>query len=154
MILSTGCSLLKEKEPDPTLDFMKRPLTPNETNELAGEVGGNWLYGQGFGEAVTAVGGVVLFPPYAIYLLGNGIISLSGYEPLYVTNLLPEEPRDGYNQFYDTVTSGPGRLSAGIAGEEYRNQEIIKERYKKILAKNDEKAGNQEAKMSMKYDKH
>ncbi len=127
---------------------MKRPLTPEESNELAGEVGGNWLYGQGFGEALVSIGGIVLFPPYAIYLLGNGAISLSGYEPLYVTNLLPEAPRDGYNQFYDTVTSGPGRLSASFARKEYRTQEVIKERYKKILTKN-EKAGNQTLQTSM-----
>lgn len=129
----SGCSLLKEKEPDPALDFMKRPLTPEENQELTSEVGSNWLYGQGFGETAVAVGGIVLFPPYALYVLGNGALSLSGYEPLYVTNLLPEKPREEYNNVYSGVTSGPGRLSAAIAGEEYRTTDVVRERYKKIL---------------------
>lgn len=130
----SGCSLLeKKKEPDETLQFVGRELTAEEQKKLAGEVGGNFIYGQGLGDALISIGGIVLFPPYAIYVLGNGAISLAGYEPLYVTKLLPDKAEEGYNAGYSTVASGPGRLGAAIAGEEYRTTEVIRERYKKLL---------------------
>ena len=134
-MLVQGCSLLKEKEPDPALDFVNKKLSPDETKELAKEAGSNWLYGQGFGQGAVAVGGIVLFPPYALYVLGNGALSLAGYQPLEVTSLLPKETKSEYDSVYDGVTSGPGRLSAAVAGEEYRNTEVIRERYKKLLEK-------------------
>lgn len=133
IVAPCGCSILKEKEPDPTLDFLKRPITKEESGKLANEAGSNWLYGQGFGESVVALGGIILFPPYALYVLGNGAVSLSGYEPLYVTNLLPDKAKAGYNEFYDGVTSGPGRFSAAVAGEEYRTMGVVRERYQKLL---------------------
>ena len=135
----SGCGVLKEKPADPTLDFLNRPLTQEESEKLASEVGGNFIYGQGLGEALLNIGGIVLWPPYAIYVLGNGAISLSGYEPLHVTNLLPENAKDSYDTGYNAVTSAPGRLSAAVSQEEFRNQEVIKKRYKDILSKSENK---------------
>ena len=132
-----GCGVLQEKPADPTLDFMKRPLTPQESEQLAGEVGGNFLYGQGFGEALISLGGIILWPPYALYALGNAGISLAGYQPLYVTNLLPEPVKSSYDTGYDVVSSGPGRFSAAIGKEEFRNQDVIRKRYRDLLEKND-----------------
>jgi hypothetical protein len=131
----SSCGVLEKKPQDPTLDFLQRPLTLEESNKLTDEVGGNFLYGQGFGEALVNIGGIVIWPPYAIYVLGNSAISLSGYNRLHVTNLLPEPIKDSYNTGYDFITSGPGRLAASIGEQEYRNQDVIKKRYRKILEK-------------------
>ncbi len=65
------------------------------------------------------VGTVVVFPPYALYLLGNAGLALAGYEPLYVTDALPGEARDAALTVYDGITSVPGRIAAGVAGEEF-----------------------------------
>jgi hypothetical protein len=138
IISLSGCGVLKEKPADPTLDFLKRPLTQEESEKLASEVGGNFIYGQGLGEALLNIGGIILWPPYAVYVLGNGAISLSGYEPLYVTNLLPETAKDSYDTGYVAVTSAPGKLSAAISQEEFRNQEVIKKRYKDILSQSED----------------
>lgn len=64
---------------------------------------------------------MVVFPPYIAYLLGNAGLALAGYEPLYVTNLLPNTPRGYVLTVYDGVTSVPGRFNAAVAGEEYKN---------------------------------
>ena len=132
-----GCGILKKKEPDPTFAFISRPLTPRQSEKLTNEVGGNFLYGQGFGELLLNIGGILITPWYAVYVLGNGIISLAGYEPPYVTKLLPPKTESGYNEFYDGVTSGPGRVAGAIAGQKYRTPEVIKERYQRILEKFD-----------------
>jgi hypothetical protein len=129
----TGCGVLKKKEPDPTLDFMKQPLTQEQSQQLAGEVGGNFLYGQGFGDLLINVGGILVTPWYALYVLGNGALSVADYEPLYVTNLLPKETKAGYDTVYTSIASGPGRGAAYIAAEPYRTEEIIKERYRTLL---------------------
>lgn len=129
----SGCGVLKKKEPDPTLDFMKQPLTQEQSQQLAGEVGGNFLYGQGFGDLLINVGGILVTPWYALYVLGNGALSVADYEPLYVTNLLPKQTKAGYDTVYTTIASGPGRGAAYIASEPYRTEEIIKERYLTLL---------------------
>ena len=93
--------------------------SPEELKAELNNYGRRWLYGHGMGQTITNVGGIVIFPPYAIYLVGNAIVSLAGYEPLHVTELLPEKACLGYNSFYDNVTAIPGRISAEIAGEEF-----------------------------------
>ena len=133
ILMLTGCGVLKKKEPDPTLDFMKQPLTQEQSQQLAGEVGGNFLYGQGFGDLLINVGGILVTPWYALYVLGNGALSVADYEPLYVTNLLPKETKAGYDTVYTSIASGPGRGAAYIAAEPYRTEEIIKERYRTLL---------------------
>jgi hypothetical protein len=111
----------------------KKPLPPEQTEELLSTVGENWLFGQGFGETVLGVGLVVAFPPYAIYLLGNAAISYAGYEPLYITDALPEEPRQQWSTVYSSVTGVPGRISAALAGEEYRTKELARDEIKAAL---------------------
>lgn len=132
-----GCGLLQEKpasEDDiEIVELTKKPLPPEKSEKLLKEVGSNWLYGQGVGETALNVGTSVIFPPYAIYYLGNMAISASGYEPLYVTNALPEEHKEAYDGAYGSVTGAPGKFAAAIAGEEYRTQAAAKESIKKVL---------------------
>ena len=115
-------------------DATSNPLPPEKGKELLAEMGGNWLYGQGLGETTLNVGAIVLFPPYAIYLLGNAAISLSGHAPLHFSDALPGEVHDNYLSLYDNVTSAPGRVSAAVAGEEFRTNERANENLQKVLA--------------------
>jgi len=136
----SGCQFLKKKEgPEPTDlsqnigQIIKKPLSPEETQELLGQIGQNWWYGQGVGGTALNAGAIVAFPPYAAYLLANGILSMSGYEPLEITRALPPEAKDAYDQAYDRVTSAPGQFNAAIAGEEFRTQTVAKEKLKTYL---------------------
>ena len=135
LFTSSACGVLTEKKPDPTLDFSQVQLTPHESGQLASEAASNFFYGQGLGEAILNIGGIILTPWYAIYVVGNGIISVAGYEPPYVTNLLPNETKAEYDSGYNFVTSGPGRATSLVAGTPYRDEETIKNRYRKIIAK-------------------
>ena len=83
--------------------------------------GRRWFYGQGIGRTAANVTTSILFPPYLIYLLGNAGLTLAGYQPVYVTNLIPEQPRKHVVGALDAVTSVPGRINAYIAGEEFQD---------------------------------
>lgn len=91
-----------------------------DAEKKARELGENWFYGQGVGEAIMNVGTVAVFPPYALYVLGNAGLKYAGLNPLYVTNTLPEQPRKQVLQVYDSIASVPGRVNATLAGENYR----------------------------------
>jgi len=131
-----ACSVL-EKEEDPQMKLasqsIQKPLPPEKTKELLEKVGGNFVYGQGLGETALTVGTIFAFPPYAIYVLGNGALSVAGYKPLHITNALPDDARDGWNNVYDSITGAPGHLSAAVAGKEYRQKEVIEEDYRKFM---------------------
>lgn len=130
----TGCTLKKKAEPDPTFQAIQgKQLSPEQSEQMLDQLGSNWLYGQGVGETAMNVGGVLLFPPYAVYLIGNAALSLSGYEPLSVADALPEKGGEAYREAFDSVAAGPGRFAAAVAGKEYRTKEVIKEDYKRIL---------------------
>jgi len=96
------------------------PPTPEQAKAQLNELGRNWLYGPGIGRTVANVGTVVVFPPYVFYLLGNAGLALAGFEPLYITDILPDAPKEQVLAVYDSVTSVPGRTAAAIAGEEYQ----------------------------------
>lgn len=91
-----------------------------DSSALLRAYGHQWFYGRGVGRTIANVGTVVLFPPYALYLLGNAGLALAGYEPLYVTSALPEGARQYTLAVYDGITSVPGRVTAGLAGEEFQ----------------------------------
>ena len=97
--------------------------SPEEVQGALNAAGKRWLYGPGFGRSASNIGSVVMFPPYAIYLLGNAGLSLAGFEQLYISNLLPQSPRKHVLDFYDGITSVPGRVSALVAGKEYYQSE-------------------------------
>src|SRR5579862_6797042 len=56
-----------------------KPPTPEEAQEQLKQQGGDWLYGKGLGSTILTVGTCVVFPPYAIYVLGNAGLSMAGY---------------------------------------------------------------------------
>ncbi len=138
-LVLSGCGLIKKQQPsDEDLNAAvvrasKTPMPPEKTKELLNEVGSNWLFGQGVGETAVNIGTAVIFPPYLIYLLGNAALSISGYEPITVSKMLPDEAGKNWSATYDTVTSGPGKVAAAIAGEEFRTDELAKGRIKKVL---------------------
>ena len=103
----------------------EKPPQMDELGDQLETAGSNWLYGDGLGKTILNVGAVVLFPPYAIYLVGNAGLAMFGQDPLYVTDLLPEEPREGYLTVYDAVTSVPGMLTSTVAGEDFRVPERL-----------------------------
>ena len=95
------------------------PPTPEEANRKLAQFGHDWFYGGGLGRTTLNVGAVVLFPPYALYLVGNACLQLADKDPIYVTDALPEKPREGVLRVYDEFTSVPGRITAGVSGEEF-----------------------------------
>lgn len=135
--LLSACSIL-EKEENPQMDLtsqaIKKPLPPEKTTELMEKVGINWFYGQGLGETALTVGTIFAFPPYAIYVVGNGALQLAGYKPLHVTDALPGDAKEGWNTVYDTVTGAPGHLTAAVGGREYREKDVIDQDYKNFLS--------------------
>jgi hypothetical protein len=134
----SGCAVLKKKSPEEQglampVPVRTQPLSPEETEALMGEVGTNFIYGNGVGEAALNVGTVAVFPPYLAVVIGNAALSLSGYETVGVSTALPEDKRDWWEDFYDGLVSGPGRLAAAIAGEEYRTKEVARQRLEPFL---------------------
>ncbi len=137
--LVMGCGVIKEK-PKSQVDEMSavgKPMSNDQAKAVLGEVGSNFAYGPGLGDAAVNLGAVVVFPPYILYLLGNTALSLSGYEPVTVSSLLPEEQGKAWSNGYDTVVSGPGRVVAATAGREYRSREVGDERLRVLLAQGD-----------------
>ena len=125
---------MRKKSPEEgELVVPQKPLPPEEAQALLGEVGRNWWYGQGLGETAVEAGGIVLFPPYALYVLGNAALSVSGYEPIYITDALPEEDKVSYDKMYDTLTSVPGKVNADVAGERFVTKKVAKESLKKYF---------------------
>lgn len=116
-------------------EAVNKPLTPEQTEELLDEVGSNWLYGQGMGETALTVGAIALFPPYALAVLGNAALQISGEEPVGVSTVLPDEAAENWTEFYDGVTSVPGRGVAYVSDEEFRDKEIARERILSVLNK-------------------
>ena len=138
---AAGCGVLKEQDPASedqelariALEAAKHPLPPEKTKQVLSETGQNWLYGQGLGETALNVGAIVVFPPYALFLAGNAVVSLSGYEPVRFSDALPGEGKKEWTDMYNGVAAGPGRLAAAVAGEEFRTPEEARVRLKKIL---------------------
>jgi hypothetical protein len=140
VILLQGCGVIKKKpESEPSgLDIVGKPIPPEQAKEILSEVGGNFAYGPGLGDTALNVGTVVVFPPYAVYLLGNALLSISGYEPVTVSSILPEEDGKQWSDTYDDLVSGPGKMVAAMAGREYRSREVGKIKMQEILKRVEE----------------
>lgn len=125
LVAISGCGVLREQQTPSDMNVevaeraVQKPLSPEETEAMLGDVASNWFYGQGLGETMLTAGTVFLFPPYAIYVAGNAALSLSGYHELRVSEALPDTEEDIWNSVYDGVTSVPGRMTSVVAGEEY-----------------------------------
>ena len=140
--LFLGCSTLKENKdgPPPLEDVQLKPLTPEESKEMLGTLGEDYIYGPGLGETALAAGGVILFPPYALVLLGNAALSLSGYDTIGVGTLLPEKEEKAWDSMYDGVVSVPGRVTSGIADTPYRTREDVNNHLKLYLTSKHQKS--------------
>jgi hypothetical protein len=141
LALAAGCGVIKEKPKteQSELSALSKPMPPEKAKEVLNEVGGNFAYGPGLGGAALNLGTSIVFPPYLIYLLGNTALSLTGYEPVTVSSLLPEEEGRAWSNGYDTVVSGPGRVVAAVSGHEYRSQEVAQERLRMVVDRPDTK---------------
>ncbi len=133
----TGCGMLKPKENPSNLpdiaELTKEPLSPEESQELLGEVGRNFVYGEGLGCSMINIGSIVLFPPYAALVLGNAALGLNGYEEYWPSDLLPEQDREEWRGAYSEICSVPGRINADLYGEEFRSKEEARRRIEKFL---------------------
>lgn len=130
-----GCGVIKEKPADKPdqLSIVGKEIPPDKAKQVLSEVGGNFAYGPGLGDTAVNVGTVVVFPPYAIYLLGNAVLSLSGYEPVTVASMLPDEHGKQWSDTYDHIVSGPGKMVAAMTGHEYRSREVGEHRLQVVL---------------------
>ena len=127
LIVFTACTPKKDSI-NPSLEQLSRAQAdPQMQDKVLKSMGQSWIYGNGFGDTLLAAGTVFMFPPSALYFLGNAALDLSGYEPIHVSDALPEAPRQGWNEIYDDVSSGPGKLSAALAGKEFITRERAKE---------------------------
>jgi len=96
--------------------------TSEELNETLKREGANWFYGPGIGSTMLNVGAIVIFPPYALYLVFNIGREMAGYEPLYFTDALPPKAKSSVNGAYKEVVSVPGRVNAAVAREKFRDR--------------------------------
>ncbi len=143
LMLPSACgTIFRKSEPDPQSQFQitaAPTVPPDKAPDFLKEVGSNFVYGQGLGETALTAGTVAVFPPFAVWVLGNAALSLGGYEPLRVSDALPEESKEAWVNTFDDVTSGPGRVSAALAGEEFRTKEVAKEKLKQYIVENNGK---------------
>lgn len=110
----------------PISEVMEKASSPKadeEMNSALNDFFYRWFYGPGLGVSSLNIGTVVLFPPYALYLLGNGAAALAGYEPLSPISYIPGETGDYVRAGYDAITGSPGRLTSGIAGEPFQGED-------------------------------
>jgi hypothetical protein len=131
-VIFSGCSsklatdAFKKKEVDRgIMHTVNNPVSDDEAKDMLVTGSKNWALGNGLGDTALKVGTSIVFPPYLIYLLGNGAIEMAGYHGVYVTDALPDNAREGWNGMYDSVTSLPGRALATASGSEYRTKEKI-----------------------------
>ena len=130
-LINCACTVQKASSKSSFSNETWRTDTPPSVGEIAKAVNEKtvddklegmkdwWLYGPGMGRTMLNVGTTIIFPPYALYLLTNAGLSLSGYETIKPVEILPEEPKEIVNNTYDQVTSVPGRISALIGSREY-----------------------------------
>ena len=135
LVSLSGCGIInKRQENKPSgFDVVGKSMSNDQAKQVLKEVGKNFAYGPGLGDAALNIGTAVVFPPYALYLLGNAALSVSGYEPITVASMLPEEQGQQWSQTYDSLVSGPGKVVAAISGHEYRRREVGEEKLGAVL---------------------
>ena len=125
-LILSGCGLIQKKaQPLELPGINTEALTPEQAEAQASEMLEDWAYGEGLGTTIVQVGAVIAFPPFAIALVGNAGLSLSGYEPVTVAKILPEPVGNAWKEGFSTVVSAPGKVSAAIAGEEFRSDDLL-----------------------------
>lgn len=135
--LLSGCSGVLKKRPPAkktAVDLIGEPIPPEQAKNVLSELGKNYAYGTGIGDTALNVGAVVAFPPYAIYLVGNAVLALTGYETITPSTLLPKKAGKAWGKTYDTIASGPGRVVAAMAGHEFRSEAVKEQKLQRIFA--------------------
>jgi hypothetical protein len=110
------------------LKISQKQLPPDQAKEFLSDMAKNWFYGDGLGKTSMTLGTILAFPPYGLYVATNSVLELAGYEPMYLTNLLPQEEKNEYDFFYSAIASQPGKLAASVTGEEYRSPKVVNQR--------------------------
>ena len=132
-LCSSGC-LKKQEHPNPAYSFaFDKPLTPEQSGAVLDETGKNLLYGEAFGETLLNVGGIVLFPPFGLFVLTNAGLSLAGYETMKVADALPEPLATHWAEGFTAISSVPGESAAYLAGENFRDAAKARMSIDKIL---------------------
>lgn len=106
-------------EKPPSIKEISKAVKDDTASSQLENVGEWWLFGPGLGHSILNIGTVIIFPPYALYLLGNAGLALAGEEPVKIVNILPEAPRKIVNDSIDEVCSVPGRMTAALSGRDY-----------------------------------
>ena len=136
-VFFSACSARQESSEQ--VDFQQitqNPLSPEETKQMMQEVAGNWFYGQGVGDTAVKAGTAIAFPPYALVLIGNAVASLSGYEPVGITDVIPGQAGAEVENTYNSVTSVPGQVTSAAAGEHFRDRHTIRKNMRRYLTQN------------------
>jgi hypothetical protein len=143
---ASGCGVLRESQkPSLQAQINATPaLTPEEAQMVLDETTKDIVYGEGLGEVAVNVGGSVLFPPYAVYVLGNALLSASGYEGIYFTDALPAEEREQWHATYSKIVAVPGRVAAEANGEEFRDAKTVQKNIETLYGLRDAKGKLQE----------
>ena len=106
----------------PSVGEITKAVNENKVEGKLADMKDWWLYGPGMGRTILNVGTTIIFPPYALYLITNAGLSVSGYETIKPTEILPEGPKAVVNEAYNDITSVPGRLSAFLSSKDYIEQ--------------------------------
>jgi hypothetical protein len=135
-VASSGCGVIRKRPEDKPsqLALVGKEMSNQEAKQVLSELGRNFAYGPGLGDAALNIGVAVAFPPYALYLLGNAVLSVSGYEPVTVSAMLPEEQGKRWSDGYDSIVSGPGKVVAALAGDEYRSREVGEQKMAAVIS--------------------
>lgn len=122
-LLMVGCGLIQKRDEAGQDPFdIQVASDPAEAKAQLKESGRDVLYGQPLGEATVTVGSIAAFPPYGVYVLGNSLLWLGGYEKIEISDALPENERSAWDKVYTDIVSAPGRVAAAMAGVEFRSQ--------------------------------
>lgn len=106
-------------ERPPSIKEVTDAVKNNTANEKMEAMGDWWFFGPGIGHTILNLGSVVVFPPYALYLLGNATLALTGNEPVRIIDIFPSGPKEVVNEAIDGVCSVPGRMTSLIASRPY-----------------------------------
>ncbi len=98
------------------------PPEPKETQMALKKAGKAWFFGRGLGKTAINITGIVLFPPYGLYLLGNAGLELAGVGGVYPSQVLPDGPRKHVEDFYGSVCDIPGLITSSVAGVEFQKE--------------------------------
>jgi hypothetical protein len=105
---------------------LERPLTPREAELVLNAAKESVVYGPSLGDVTLKVVSGILFPPYGIYLLGRGGWEMvTGTRAPEVTDILPDKDKEMWDATYDDIVSAPGRVSAALAGKEFKTKDRV-----------------------------